>query len=240
MHASHRLKIYTKKRHVIAAFFVFLVPILLLIGLGGIANLKIEGIGIGIGISLYRLLLAYVLSVIMGVSVAVLVGYSPWVTSVIPVFDVLQNIPSFALIPVFALFMGYTNTMAIIFAATSIIWPILFYVLNAIRTAHSELNEAATVFGATGLKRIFHYLIPLSFPAIITSSIVGISIGWEAVIGVEIIGLKSGIGVFLSRASSLDDRTTLIAGILAILIFVFSINKLVWMPLLKKTQYYAE
>ncbi len=240
VHASHGLKIYSKKYHVFTALGVFLLPILFLFLIGGLSHVHTQDLAAGIGLSLYRLLLAYAVSLALGVSIAILIGYSSWASSLVPVFDVLQNVPSFALIPVFAILFGYTNAMAIIFAASSIIWPILFYVLNAIKTARSELNEAATVFGAIGLKRIFHYLIPLSFPAIITSSIVGISIGWEAVIGVEIIGLKNGVGVFLNHASILGDRTTLLAGILGILILVFSINKLIWMPLLKKAQYYAE
>ena len=240
VHASHGLKIYSKKYHVFTALGVLLLPVLFLVFIGGLSHVHTQDLIAGIGLSLYRLLLAYAISLALGVSIAILIGYSPWATSLVPVFDVLQNVPSFALIPVFAILFGYTNAMAIVFAASSIIWPILFYVLNAIKTARSELNEAATVFGAIGFKRIFHYLIPLSFPAIVTSSIVGISIGWEAIIGVEIIGLNSGVGVFLNHASILGDRTALLAGILGILILVFSINKLIGIPLLKKAQYYAE
>lgn len=240
VHSSHGLKVYSRTHHVLIALGVLLLPVLFLFFIGGLSHVHMQDLLHGIGLSLYRLVLGYFIALTIGATIAILVGWSPLATSLVPIFDVLQNIPSFALIPVFALFLGYTNIMAIVFAATSIIWPILFYVLNALRTARTELNEAATVFGATGTKRIFHYLIPLSFPAIVTSSIVGISIGWEAIIGIEIIGFKNGVGVFLNQASALGDKTTLLVGILAILILVFSINKLIWMPLLKKTQLYAE
>jgi len=197
MHAGHGLHIYKKKHHFFIALGVLLLPALILFLIGGLNHIQTGNLLLGITTSLVRLAVAYAISLIIGVTVAILVGYSPWGNSIIPVFDVLQNVPSFALIPVFALIFGYTNMMAIVFAATSIIWPIVFYVLNAIKTARTELNEAATIFGATGIKRIFYYLLPLSFPAIVTSSIVGVSIGWETVIGVEIIGLSNGIGVFL-------------------------------------------
>jgi ABC-type nitrate/sulfonate/bicarbonate transport system permease component len=240
IHSGRHLRIYHRKHHFFIAGGVILLSILFLAILGGFTDINIAKLSSGIGISLYRLIIGYLISLTLGVGIAIFLEYAAISEFFMPVLDVLQNVPSFALIPVFAIAFGYTNTMAIIFAATSIIWPILFYVLSALTTARKELNEAATVFGAVGEKRIWNYLVPLSFPAIITGSIVGISIGWEAVIGIEIIGLSSGVGVFLSQASSAGDRNTLLLGIVAILLVVFAINKLIWTPLIKKTHYYAE
>jgi NitT/TauT family transport system permease protein len=123
---------------------------------------------------------------------------------------------------------------------TAVIWPIFFYVLSALHVARTDFNEAATVFGATGWKRITRYYIPLAFPAIITGSIVGISIGWEAIIGIELIGRLKGIGTFIDTASTSGDQATLWGGIIAILALVFILNKILWTPLLKYTEHYAE
>ena len=240
IHSGHRLKIYKKRHHRWIAVLTLLAPLVLLAILGGLAQSDFLALLGALGLSTYRLFLGYIISLVLGVALAVTFGTSSFGDALIPVFDVMQNVPSFALIPVFALFFGYTNLMAIIFISTSVIWPILFYTLHAIHSSRTDLNDAATIFGATGLKRIWHYLIPLAWPAIITGSIVGISIGWEAVIGIEIIGFKSGVGVFLNSASQSGENALLTAGIAAILILVFIINKLVWVPLLKKTESYAE
>jgi ABC-type nitrate/sulfonate/bicarbonate transport system permease component len=240
IHTAHGLHIYKKKHHKLISLGVILLPVIFIIVLGGISHLDTLGIASAVGLSLFRLAVAYAISLVVGVALAIIFGGSKFGDSVMPIFDVLQNVPSFALIPVFALLLGYTNSMAIIFAATSIVWPILFYVLSAIKTARTDLNEAATVFGASGFKRVWYYLLPLSYPAIITGSIVGISIGWEAVIGIEIIGLSNGIGVFLNHASTAGNRPLLTAGVLGILLLVFTINKVLWVPLLRKTKYYAE
>lgn len=157
----------------------------------------------------------------------------------IPVFDLMQNLPSFALIPVFVMWFGYTNLMTIIFAATSILWPILFYMLHALKTVPKDLEDAAKIFGATGLKKVPFFSLPVAFPAAVTGSIVGFSIGWEAIIGVEIIGLSNGIGPFLNTTTS-QSNNNLILGISALLVIVFLINRLIWMPLLKKSQLYGE
>ncbi len=240
IHTAQGMHIYKKRHHRLISLGVLLVPLIMIIILGGVT--KVGGLDIlaAIGLSLFRLVVAYGISLVIGIALAIGFGGSRFGDSVIPIFDVLQNVPSFALIPVFAIFLGYTNTMAIAFAATSIVWPILFYVLTAIKTARTDLNEASLIFGATGWKRIVYYYLPLSFPAIITGSIVGISIGWEAVIGIEIIGLTSGIGVFLNKASVNGQTSLLSAGVLGILLLVFTINKAIWVPLLHRTKYYGE
>ncbi len=189
----------------------------------------------------YRLILAYGVALALCTTLALVVGWSPFADALFPVFDVLQNVPSFALIPLFIYFLGYGDLMIILFAVSSIVWPILFAVLSAIKSVHTDLNDAATIFGARGLKRIPHYLAPLSYPAILTGSIVGIAIGWESVIGAEIIASASGFGAFIKNASTTGIDQASVAGMFAILIIVFVINRIVWAPLLNESaRRYAE
>lgn len=204
-----------------------------------IGNVSLKELYLGLGLSFYRLFLAYILSLVVALIIAIFISQTKIGDFFIPVLDLLQNLPSFALIPLFVYFFGYTNIMVIIFAASSILWPILFYVLHTLKTTRSDFNAAAKIFGAVGWKKIFYYLLPLSFSSAVTGSIVGFSIGWEAVIGVEIIGLTQGIGVFLNGAVQ-SNKESFVIGISALLLLVFIINRLVWMPLLKKSQLYAE
>lgn len=198
-------------------------------------------LGQAIAYTTYRIVIAYAIAFALGVTIALLVGWSPFGDFFFPIFDVLQNLPSFALIPLFIYFLGYTNQMIIFFAVSSIVWPILFAVLTAIKSAHNDLNDAATIFGARGWKRIPYYLSPLSFPAMLTGSIVGIAIGWEAVIGAEIITNIAGFGAFVKSVDVSGISQEAIAGMLAILVIVFVINRLVWAPLLAESaRRYAE
>lgn len=189
----------------------------------------------------YRLALAYGIALAFGVFIALLVGWSPFSDALFPVFDILQNIPSFALIPFFIYFLGYGDRMIIFFAVSSIVWPILFAVLAAIKSAHADLSDAAAIFGATGLRRILYYLAPLSFPAMLTGSIVGIAIGWESVIGAEIIASAGGFGAFITGAGASGVSQNAVAGMLVILVIVFVVNRMVWAPLLVESRKrYAE
>ncbi len=245
-HSFHNLRVYRKRRHVLIIFLVIILPIVFIAVIGRVSQVSSYNLFLGLSVSLYRLVTAYVISLVTAIVLAVVLGHGKIGDFFVPVFDLLQNLPSFALIPVFVLLFGFNNTMAIVFAASSILWPILFYILNALRSAKTDFNEAAIIFGATGWKRVVYYFIPLSYSAIITGSIVGISIGWEAIIGVEIIGrFHSGIGIFLSNASlpaqtGYQSNETLFLGIAALLLVVFSINRLIWVPLLRKAQLYGE
>ncbi len=189
----------------------------------------------------YRLALAYGIALVLGVTIALLVGWSPFIDFFFPFFDILQNIPSFALFPLFIYFFGFTDQMIILFATSSIVWPILFAVLTAIKGAHKDLNDAATIFGATGFRRVSFYLAPLALPAVLTGSIVGIAIGWEAIIGAEIIANIAGFGAFIKNVDISGIDASAVAGALAILVIVFVINRLVWAPLLlESSRRYAE
>jgi ABC-type nitrate/sulfonate/bicarbonate transport system permease component len=193
-------------------------------------------------LSTYRLAGGYFIGLGLGAGVAYLIGWSPKLSEMLfPIFDVLQNVPSFALLPIFVVLMGYSDLMIILFTATGVMWPILFAILSSIRSAHSDLNDAASIFGAHGFRRILYYLAPLSFPAVLTGSIVGISIGWESVIGAELIGQVAGVGSFIGSAGTVGITSTLFAGVIGILAVVFVLNRLVWSPLLSESaKRYAE
>ena len=208
---------------------------LVYVGYGYFNQVSWPALGSALVHTTYRLLLAYAVALVIGVPIALLVGWSRYVDFFFPFFDILQNIPSFALIPLFIFFLGNTDTMIVLFSMSSIIWPILFAILTAIKNAHQDLNDAATIFGATGVRRIPYYLAPLSFPAILTGSIVGIAIGWESIIGAEIITDASGFGAFISNAGAGGIDQSAVAGMIAILVLVFIVNRLVWAPLLAES-----
>lgn len=234
----HGFHLTRKLKHKRTTFLFLAIIIGIIITIGLYSGSSFGMLTNSLGLSLFRLLAAYIISLAIATIIAVSVSNNKIGDSLIPVFDLMQNLPSFALIPLFVLWFGYTNFMTIIFAATSILWPILFYMLHALKTVNKDMEEAAKIFGATGFKKMLFFSLPVAFPAAVTGSIVGFSIGWEAIIGVEIIGLSNGIGPFINNPAI--GNKSLILGLSALLLVVFLINRLVWMPLLKKSQLYAE
>jgi len=235
----HGFHLTRTKKHRRTTFLFVAIIVITIISIALYSGSSFGTLISALGLSLFRLTAAYLLSLIVAILIAVSVSDNKIGDSLIPVFDLMQNLPSFALIPLFVLWLGYTNLMTIIFAATSIIWPILFYMLHALKAENKDKEDAAKVFGATGWKKMFFFSLPVAFPAAVTGSIVGFSIGWEAIIGVEIIGLANGIGPFINNPANIGNKA-MILGLSTLLLLVFLINRLVWMPLLRKSQLYAD
>ncbi|MBV9349293.1 MAG: ABC transporter permease subunit [Patescibacteria group bacterium] len=239
-HGAHRFRSYKTARHFAATLLLITATAAILLIAGYFADIPWMTVGSALSLSFSRLFIGYTLSLLVGASLALMIGASPFGERLLPIFDVLQNIPSFALIPLFITALGYGSAMIILFAATSIVWPIMFYAASAILGAREELSDAAKVFGASGWKKIAYYLLPLSFPALVTGSIVGISIGWESVIGAEIITNVRGIGSFLNAAGTGGNQRLLAIGILSLLFLVFVVSRLIWVPLLHSARRYSE
>ncbi|HVW82526.1 MAG TPA: ABC transporter permease subunit [Candidatus Paceibacterota bacterium] len=236
-HHAHR----RRAKHSALLLLTLLALALILGAAGYFAGVAWQALALGLWQSTYRLAGGYVIGLALGAGIALGIGWTKLASGLFPLFDLLQNVPSFAVLPIFVYFWGYSDFMIILFTATGVMWPILFAVLTAIKSAHEDLNDAATIFGARGWRRIGSYLAPLSFPAIITGSVVGLAIGWESVIGAEIIGGVGGIGGFINAAGSVGVTPALFAGILGILAVVFAANRLLWAPLLSDSaRHYAE
>ena len=182
-----------------------------------------------------RLLIAYLISVILIIPLALLAhgALSKWF---LPLFDVMQSFPSFAMLPLVVKVLGASDATVIFFLVVTMMWPMLFSVISAQKLIRQDWEEAATIFGATTKwKRFKNFTLPISYPGIVTGSIVGLGEGWEAVVGAEIIaGLnQSGLGQFFSGNS--QSTSTVLFGVMGLLLFIFAINKILWLPLLESS-----
>ena len=90
-----------------------------------------------------------------------------------------------------------------------------------------------------GFTYVRHFIWPVSIPGLITGSIIGLGEGWEALVATEIImSVPKGLGNFFDTNASHGEITVL--GILGLLIIIFSINKLLWLPLLEASHHGME
>lgn len=221
------------------AFITVAAPFIYIFIFSEFTGVKTEQVFLDLGTSFMRVLVAYVISVAAAIPLAFFLGQGKIGDFFLPVFDVLQSFPSFALLPLLVIWFGIGNAAAIFFLVATMIWPVLFSVLSSLRLSRKDLEEAAFIFGARGWKKMFVFTLPLSLPGLIIGSIVGIGEGWEAIVGAEIIGITPGIGGFLNSASNRGDIPVLTFGIIALLLFLFTLNKLIWIPLLKRSHDYA-
>ncbi|MFO0702507.1 MAG: ABC transporter permease subunit [Candidatus Andersenbacteria bacterium] len=231
--------IYLSGLHLAATFALVVVPLVLLLVVALVTGISPAGLFGDIGVSTLRLLVAYVVAVVLAWVAAVAFYHGRRAAVALPIFDVLQSIPSFAALPFAVYLLGPSNVTVVLFLVLAVIWPIFFSVISSLKQVQSDWQDVARVTDLHGWRYLWYFLLPITLPGLVTGSIVGLGEGWEALVATEIIvGPHAGIGNFFQNVAHDVTATTL--GILGLLVLIFSINKLIWLPLLERSHRLTE
>ena len=223
----------------LVAFGLAAIVILLVVNMSQLNSADLFG---GFLASLIRISLAYTIAVLLAIGLALMITANRLVEAILlPIFDVLQSFPSFALFPVFVIvFANQPEITIILVLVITIVWPIMFTIISSIKTRREDLEEAATVFGAVGPRRLSAFTMPTLLPSIITGSIIGWGEGWEFIIGAELlVNTNIGIGHYLGVLGDGHQNALLGLGILILMLLLFVINQVVWLPLLHQATKYS-
>ena len=223
---------YRSRLHVMVTVAVVAAPFLFLVIFSRVAHLAVRPLLLDIGASFIRMLGAYVIAAILGWMSAVLFYRGKRALIALPVFDVLQSFPALSALPIAVAVWGASNATIIFFLMIEIIWPIFFSIVSSLKMIRRDWEEAVLISGLSGVNYWRQFLIPVSIPGLITGSIIGLGEGWETLVAIEIIvGLQHGLGEFFAGFS--HNPTVTAFGIFGLLLFIFAINKLLWLPLLE-------
>ena len=237
-HPSHHVRhmgigtgIYKSLGHLVVTIIIVVLPFLFFLLFSRAAALSTGELFADVFISVGRLFFAYVVAAALGWLFAVSVYRGKISAVALPVFDVLQSFPTFALLPLVTLAWGKSELTIIFFLVITIIWPVFFTVVSQLKLLKSEWQEAVQISGLSGRHYLKYYLWPASLPGLITGSIIGLGEGWEALVATEIIvNHPIGLGSFFQNYSQSPYITGF--GIFGLLLLIFCVNKLIWLPLL--------
>ncbi len=236
---THHARFWRHKHQRLISFAYIIITLIILFAVsrsGGINWLEFYKFFVS---SLVSVIIAYCISAVLAVLLALASTKNKIIENImVPVLDVAQSFPTFALIPILLVIFGTTRWVVILFLVVTIIWPITFTLISAIKTERGDLSEAATIYGAKGLKRLWYYRLPDMFPAFITGSIIGWGEAWEALIGAEIIARVIGVGSLLGKISDTGNITNLAMAIAMYLFLIFVLNEIIWIPLLNFSSRY--
>lgn len=235
----HRVHIYKSRQHLYLTLLTIIVPFIYLLLFSQFAKIAASTLFTDLGVSFMRLVIAYICAAGLGWLMAVSFYTGKRSVIALPIFDVLQSFPTFAALPMAIYFWGATNFTTIFFLIITVIWPVFFSILSSLRLIKHEWQDAVQIMGLSGVDYLRKFLIPVSIPGLITGSVVGLGEAWEALVATEIIvRMKSGLGPFFQSFSTNPSVTAF--GILGFLILIFSINKLIWIPLLDWSHHKVE
>lgn len=196
--------------------------------------------------TLFRLSVAYCLSLIISIPIALIIGHSPKTEKILlPIVDIIQSVPVLAFFPVIVLVFvkfKFFDGAAIFILFLSMIWNIVFSMIGGLKTIPEDIQNAAKVFGAKGLKKIFFVTLPSIFPSIITGSFLAWGQGWNISIVAEALhtfipnGNKSddlfGLGSLLVNSFFQSKNSVFLASLITMILIITLFNFFVWQKLL--------
>ncbi len=230
MHRRH-LFIYHSRLHILVTVASLLLPFAFLFFFSHVSHVSSGVLFADMTASSMRLFVAYIIATALAWLMAVSFYEGKRAIIALPIFDVLQSFPTFAALPLGTLIFGKGNFTVIFFLVITVIWPLFFTILSSLKLSRHEWREAMDVSRIRGWTYVKMYLLPVTVPGLITGSIIGLGEGWEALVATEIIvGTPQGIGKFFQTFSTNVPITGF--GIFGLLLLIFVINKLLWLPLL--------
>jgi taurine transport system permease protein len=175
--------------------------------------------------SFMRFGLGFALAAIIGVPLGLAMGWFRWLDAIVsPLFDALRFVAPIAWVPFAALWFGTGIGGPVLIIFTGAFPPC---VINAYRGAHyvdRRLIEAAQTLGARHWQMITEVLLPASVPSIVAGLRVSAGLGWQSLVGAELIVASSGIGYVLVKGQASISTSIVMSGMIAIGLVGFAID----------------
>ena len=152
-----------------------------------------------IGMTLYRVIISFFISIVIGIPVGMLMGYYKKVYDSLEfLVEFFRSIPATALFPVFLLFFGANEASNIACAVFGGSLIILVNTMAGVRFANKLRLQTARIYKARGYKLVRYVLLQEALPEIMTGARIALSISFIIIILVEMfIGTNIGLGTLI-------------------------------------------
>jgi ABC-type nitrate/sulfonate/bicarbonate transport system permease component len=175
--------------------------------------------------SLSRLLTGWVIAVILGVTLGTALGRSrTGMQYVGPLLAFFRTLPSPALVPVFIILFGLTETMGHALIVFGSIWPILLNTVDGVRSVDPVKTEVARSFGTPRSQWVAMVVLPAALPKIFAGLRLALAISVILMVVSEMVGVTNGIGYQLTDAQSQFDALSMWAWIVLLGIIGYGLN----------------
>lgn len=122
MRYTHNLKVIRKRKHAFKISLVITGVLVILILVLGFTALDAQKFFLGFFESLTRVVAAYFISLFAAIIIALIVASSKTFEGIsVPILDVLQSFPSFALFPLLVLWFGRSALVTVIILVVAMI-----------------------------------------------------------------------------------------------------------------------
>jgi NitT/TauT family transport system permease protein len=197
--------------------------------------------------SVFRLGVAYVLSLLFALVYAHIAAHSPRAERfLVPLLDILQSIPVLSFLPgvmlaMVALFPRQQLGLelgSILLIFTGQVWNIAFSFYASLKSLPTELCEAARTYRFNRWQRFMQLELPFGAIGLVWNSMMSVAGGWFFLMACEMFQLGSrdfrlpGLGSYLQTAANAGDTHAILWGLAAMLSVIILLDQLLWRPLI--------
>jgi NitT/TauT family transport system permease protein len=173
---------------------------------------------LSIGMTMYRLTIGFIISIVMGMIVGLAMVKFPGFGKTMGSFAIgLQSFPSIAWVPFAILLIGLNDFGILFVVVLSSVFSVMISTYSGIRNIPIIYIRAAKNMGAKGFFLFRYLMIPAATPALIDGLKQAWSFAWHALIGAEILMAASiGIGHILLVGREFQAMDQIIASMITI------------------------
>jgi NitT/TauT family transport system permease protein len=184
-----------------------------------LVTMLLDGTMIGHAAStMYRMMFGFSLAVAVGLPLGILMGrYRAAENFFLPLASALMPIPSLAWVPVFILWFGIGNTVAILIVFYAATFPMMINAWSGVRAVNQLWLRAAGAMGANEHALFWKVILPGASPFIITGLRQAFLRAWIAVVGAELIATSDwGLGWVIYDAKEFLNADVMLASLFVI------------------------
>lgn len=184
-----------------------------------------------LGMTLARVIVSFGIAMLFGTLFGIAMGRNRTLDKLAdPWLVVLLNLPALVIIVLAYIWIGLTETAAIIAVALNKLPNTTVTIREGARALDPGLQEMATMFAMPWQTRFRHVLLPQLAPYIAAATRSGLSLVWKIVLVAELLGRPNGIGFEIYTAFQLFDVKLLLAYALPFIAIMLGIEALVVQP----------
>ena len=176
-----------------------------------------------IGWSLFRVISAFVLAVLIGVPAGLAMGTSRIARGIFdPPIEFYRPLPPLAYLPLIIIWCGIGELSKVLLIFLACFAPVALAARSGVRSASQEQINAAFSMGATRTQVVRHVIMPSALPDILVGLRIGMGVGWTTLVAAEMVAATAGLGQMVLNASNFLRTDVVIMGIIIIGLFAYA------------------
>ena len=167
--------------------------------------------------SFQRFLSGFLLAVFIGIPLGLLMALSRFANQIItPFFESIRFVAPIAWVPFAALWFGTGIGGPVLVIFMGAFPPVLINTYRGAIHVDKKYLEAARMLGAGKLRLMTEVLFPAAIPSIIAGLRISAGLGWQSLVGAELIVASSGVGYMMVKGQASIQTDIVMSGMIAI------------------------